>query len=181
STRNLARTEAPTFWDGDSKPQLLAAAAQPEIESVTKSSEARTGPNLEAKSPKLTSEEGYERVGKELPGHWKDIRAVKRVDYPNADGVVLRRRLQCIIGSNPAIATELNEYIQVLSAEGKALGDFDVSYAPPDEDLEFLDCEVLRPDGKIVRLDPDDIGQSQQSGVGDYQAERRRFFSLPEV
>jgi hypothetical protein len=182
SSRNLARTEEPTFWDVDAKPQLLAAAPKGELPAEKNFSETPPAESTaEGKNSEAIKQDGRELARNELPAEWKDIKAVKRDEYPNTDGVVLRRSLHCVVGSNPAIATELNEYIQILSAEGKALGDFDVSYAPPQEELEFLDCEVLRPDGKIVRLDPDDIGQSQQSAVGDYQAERRKFFSLPEI
>jgi hypothetical protein len=182
SSRNLARTEEPTFWDADAKPRLLVSAPKEELPSDKDSSEApQTTSKAEGKNSELIQQESHEPGRNELPAGWKDIKAIKSDEYPNEDGVVLRRTLRCLVGSNPALATELNEYIQVLSAEGKALGDFDVSYAPPQEDLEFLDCEVLRPDGTIVRLDPEDIGQSQESPVGDYAAERRKFFSLPEI
>src|SRR5207237_3488243 len=60
-------------------------------------------------------------------------------------------------------------------------GDFDVSYSPPYEDIAFLDCEVLRPDGKLARLDPDAIREAREESVGDYQMGRRKFFSLPGV
>jgi len=181
SSRNLARTEEPTFWDVDANPRLLVSAPKEELPSDNDSSEAQTQPRPEGKSPEPSQQSSPEPARNELPMGWKDIKAIKSNEYPNEDGVVLRRTLRCLVGSNPALATELNEYIQVLSAEGKALGDFDVSYAPPQEDLEFVDCEVLRADGKIVRLDPEDIGQSQESPVGDYAAERRKFFSLPEI
>ena len=34
----------------------------------------------------------------------------------------------------------------------------------------FLDCEVLRPDGKLVRLDPDAIREGGEQSVADYSA-----------
>lgn len=181
STRHLARTEEPTFWDIDTKPQLLASSSQQDSAAVESSDTPPAGPKVEGKTPELPRQEGREPYRNELSPEWKAIRAVANSDYPHDHGVVLQRSLRCVIGSNPAIATELNEYIQILLVEGKALGDFDVSYAPPEEELEFLDCEVLRPDGRVVRLDPEDIGHSQKSAVGDYQPERRSFFSLPEI
>jgi hypothetical protein len=71
--------------------------------------------------------------------------------------------------------------VQVLTPEGKHYGDFDVSYSPPFEDITFQDCEVLRPDGKLVRLDPDAIRDAREQAVGDYQQAQRKFFSLPGV
>ena len=40
------------------------------------------------------------------------------------DGVLLRRRLSYTIGSNPAIAADHEEFIQILTPEGKRFGDF---------------------------------------------------------
>ena len=71
--------------------------------------------------------------------------------------------------------------MQVLTPEGKHYGDFDVSYSPPYEDIAFLDCEVLRPDGKLVRLDPDAMRDAHEQSVGDYEQGQRKFFSLPGV
>ena len=56
-----------------------------------------------------------------------------------------------------------------------------MSYAPPFEEINFLDCEVLRPDGTLARLDPDAIREERKESVGDYQLGRRKFFSLPGV
>src|SRR5262249_14198886 len=71
--------------------------------------------------------------------------------------------------------------IQILTAEGKRSGDFDISYAPPFEDISFSDCEVLSPQGKLTRLNPDAIREANDESVGDYQAGRRKFFSMPGV
>ena len=117
----------------------------------------------------------------DLPAAWKEIKRVEARKYPEADAVILRRRLSYTLGSNPAIATEQEEFIQVLTPEGKHYGDFDVSYSPPYEDITFLDCEVLRADGKLVRLDPDAIRDTHEQSVGDYQRGQRKFFSLPGV
>ena len=95
--------------------------------------------------------------------------------------MVLRRRSSYILADSPAVTTEQEEFIQILTPEGKRYGDFDVSYSPPFEDISFLDCEVLRPDGKLVRLDPDAIREGGEPAAGEYQQGRRKFFSLPGV
>ena len=182
SSRNLARTEEPTFWDSEAAPRKLAPSQEDHDETQTQTPDQKaSGPKVEShdsQPPASSATESARSVESEL---WNDIKPVKSQDYPDSDGVVLRRVLRCVIGSNPAIASDQDEYIQILSSEGKTLADFDVTYSPPEEELEFLDCEVLRPDGKVVRLDPEDIGQSQEPDAGDYQAGRRRFFSLPDA
>jgi hypothetical protein len=69
----------------------------------------------------------------------------------------------------------------VLTVEGKRFGDFDIGYNPPYEEINFLDCEVLSPNGKLTRLDPDTIREAQQESVGEYHVGRRKMFSLPGV
>jgi hypothetical protein len=171
--RNLARTEEPTIWAGTAQPRLLAGA-----------SETNSFASVEAEgtnTPPLRKEPAVELVQGDLPAVWKTIKRVEPQKYPEADGVMLRRRCTYTLGNNPAVATEQEEFIQILTPEGKRFGDFDVSYSPPYEDINFLDCEVLRPDGKLVRLDPDAIREGGEQSVGDYQRGRRKFFSLPGV
>jgi len=73
----------------------------------------------------------------DLPPVWNEINKVERDKYPDSDGVILRQRLSCTLGSNPAIVTEQEEFIQILTPEGKQFGDFDVSYSPPTKRLNF--------------------------------------------
>jgi hypothetical protein len=176
--RNLARTEEPTLWVATDKPrQLIVLASEEEAgegkaESRKEKAESR---ELRAQSPVSGETAG------DLPEAWKEIKRVEAQKYPEADGVILRRRLNYTLGSSPAISTEQEEFVQVLTPEGKHYGDFDVSYSPPLEDITFQDCEVLRPDGKLVRLDPDAIRDAREQAVGDYQTGQRKFFSLPGV
>ena len=176
--RHLARTEEPTLWVGTDKPSHLAmpGAEQNGLPSVklAAAKEATTN-TVGAAESQATTPPG------DLPAAWKELKRVEPRDYPAADAVILRRRLSHTLGSNPAIATEQEAFIQVLTAEGKRFGDFDISYSPPYEDLSFLDCEVLRADGKLVRLDPDAIRDMHEQSVGDYQQAQRKFFSLPGV
>lgn len=168
SERHLARTEEPAFWTGNGKPLLLAAQETDGPTSAKDASEAPTNKTAQAQSS-------------DLPSAWKEITRVDPKKFPDADGVVLRRRLSYTLGSNPAIASEQAEFVQILTLEGKRLGDFDISYSPPFEDITFLDCEVLSPAGKMSRLDPDAIREAREESVGDYQMGRRKFFSLPGV
>jgi transglutaminase-like putative cysteine protease len=176
--RHLARTEEPTLWVGIDKPRHLATPVAEEnaLASVkpAEAKEAATNTVSAAESEAATPPG-------DLPAVWKEIKRVEARKYPEADAVILRRRLSYTLGSNPAIATEHEAFIQVLTPEGKRFGDFDISYSPPSEDISFLDCEVLRADGKLVRLDPDAIRDTQEQSVGDYQRGQRKFFSLPGV
>lgn len=173
-SRRLARTEEPTLWLPEAEPRRLvtpekaaALASVRELEEVPARTTEKPSPAVE--------------TAIELPVVWKAIARVDPQNYPDADAVVLRRRVGYTLGSSPAISAEQEQFVQVLTAEGKHFGDFDVSYSPPEEELEILDCEVLRPDGKLLRLDPDDVREGPDESVGDYRASRRKVFSLPGV
>ena len=178
SDRHLARTEDPTLWVGTDKPRRLAT---PTAEENVLASVKPAEPKTVATNTVSAALPAYVAPVGDLPAVWKEIRRVEVGNYPDADGVILHRRLSYTLGSNPAIATECEEFIQVLTPEGKRFGDFDVSYSPPFEDITFLDCEVQRPDGKMLRLDPDAIRESHEQAMGDYQMGQRKFFSLPGV
>jgi hypothetical protein len=173
--RNLARTEEPTLWVGKDKPKLLAPASE---ENALASEKSET-----AAKPAKPGEKGSmpEPLPRDLPAVWQEIKRADAKNYPDADGIVLRRRISYTLGSNPAVASEQDEFIQILTAEGKRFGDFDVSFSPPHETITFLDTEVLSPDGKLARLDAEAIRETQNESVGDYQSGRRKFFSLPGV
>ena len=176
--RNLARTEEPTFWAATDKPrQLIVVAAEAETGQAMKPEEPKPGAtNAPSAQPAFVAV-----MPGDLPAAWKEIKRVEARNYPEADAVILRRRSSHTLASSPAIATEQEEFVQVLTPEGKHYGDFDVSYSPPYEDITFLDCEVLRADGKLVRLDPDAVRDAHEQAVGDYQRGQRKFFSLPGV
>jgi len=176
--RNLARTEEPTLWLAGQKPQLLSEtpnadsfqALDPGGQSKPgRGSEAESSPNPDGKAPA------------DLPPAWSGIKPVEAQRYPHAEGVVLRQLRTCTLGSSPALTTDQDTFIQVLTWEGKSLGDFDLSYSPPDEEIELLDCEVLRPDGKLIRSDRDTVADASARPVGDYKGSQRKFFSLPGV
>jgi transglutaminase-like putative cysteine protease len=176
--RHLARTEEPTLWVETDKPRRLAipTAEEGALASV-KPSEAKEA----ATNPLNVAESEAATPPSDLPEAWRELKRVEARKYPEADAVILRRRVSYTLGNSPAIATEQEAFIQVLTPEGKHYGDFDISYSPPYEDLSFSDCEVLRADGKLVRLDPDAIRDTHEQSVGDYQWGQRKFFSLPGV
>ena len=173
-SRSLARTEEPTLWLPGAGPRRLVPSDKSGALASVKETNEPTTTTTEKPSP-------AETAPAELPAIWKDLARVEPRKFPDADAVVLRRRVSFTLGSNPAIASEHEQFVQILTAEGKHFGDFDVSYSPPDEELDVLDCEVLRPDGKLLRLDPDDVREGADESVGDYRASRRKFFSLPGV
>lgn len=116
---------------------------------------------------------------KGLPA-WTQMQRVSAIDYPEEDGVILSRRVTCVLGDSVALSEEYDEVFQILKPEGKRLGDFDVSYSPPGESLVFDACEVMAPDGTIHRLESEAIREvlptaDAESGIV------RKIFSLPEV
>jgi len=176
--RNLARTEEPTLWLAEEKPRLLGGDDLGESKPASPSAQRGEGKQADE------SNKDHSKVqpsSADLPPVWAGIKRVKAESFPENDAVILRQRLTCTLGNQPAIVSEQEQFVQILSAEGKHYGDFDVSYSPPDEELEFLDCEVLGPNGKLVRLDPDAIAEAGESSMGDYPMGRRKFFSLPGV
>jgi hypothetical protein len=189
--RHLARTEEPTLWVANEKPRLLSASdaerSEEAASSATGSSSGETrrqdvgAPGSGETRRQDAGAPGSAPAALALPAAWQSIQRVEPGKYPEADGVILRRRVSYTLGSSPAIASERDEFIQVLTPEGKRFGDFDIEYSPPFEDISFLDCEVLKPDGKLERLDPDAIREGRESALGDYQAGHRKFFSLPGV
>jgi hypothetical protein len=170
--RSLARTEEPTVWLDSANPRRLVTAETKEAEAAGQKSETQPS-TQEAARPSTSSSN--------LPPVWKELHPVDPRNYPEADGIVLRKRLNYTLGVDPAITSEQEEFLQIFSAEGKRYGDFDVEYSPPSEEVSFQDCEVLRPGGELVRLDPEGIREGRDSSVGDYQTSRRKFFSLPGV
>lgn len=156
--RHLARTEEPTHWAGNDPPKLLAPAEAEEADTLASEPRETTSTNAT----------------------WNITRVEPR-SFPDADAVILRRRIELTLADSPAIRADHEEFIQILTTEGKRHGDFDISYSPPHEDVTFLDCEVQQPDGKVVRLNPDAIRDVGGNNVGDYVAPSRKIFSLPGV
>ena len=185
SERSLARTEEPTLWIEGQKPKLLADSQEDNEAAVSAQAksleEDKTSPKETSDKPQVENPVPARFTESTPSAPWKQIRPVDPQQYPEVDGVILQQKITCTLGSNPAVDTEQEQYVQVLSVEGKRFGDFDVSYSPPAEEVEILDCEVLRPDGKLIRADADSTHDARENQGGDYQARQRRFFSLPGI
>jgi hypothetical protein len=180
--RNLARTEEPTLWLSNQKPRLLAASSEEGPFASVDSGAAKSAKAMNAVPKEISnSNSPPDLSGADLPAVWKELKRADPQNHPDADAIILRRHINYTLAASPAIVAEHDEFIQILSAEGKKFGDFDISYAPPFEDINFSDCEVLSPQGKLARLDPDAIREADNESVGDYKAGRRKFFSLPGV
>jgi len=180
--RNLARTEEPALWVGEEHPKLLARTTRENTLSASEPEEKATTPADAASQANQPPDNTPAAALTETPSAaWKDIKRVQPGDFPETDAVLLRRQVTYTLGSAPAISSEQDEFIQVLTAEGKRFGDFDISYSPPAEDITFLNCEVQRPDGGVLSLDPDAIREARDESLGEYQMGRRKFFSLPGV
>ena len=169
--RNLARTEEPTFWNGRANPRLL----------ITSSNENSFASARPEETPESQPSAKPDAITSNLPPIWEGIRRVDPKNYADADAVLLKRRVSFTLASNPALASEQEEFIQILNPEGKRFGDFDISYSPPFEEVNFLDCEVLNSEGKLARLDPEAVREGRDESVAEYQFGRRKIFSLPAV
>ncbi len=156
TSRSLARTEEPTFF-ADGQPPVLLAELDPEKAAPPEKSEAA------------------------LPEKWRAIHRVDPKDFPKADAVILSQSSHYTLGENPAIDDEVEEYTQILTAEGKRHGDIELSFSPPDEDLVFLALEVLTPDDKLQTFDPENVLDEKNNAVQGYEAGKRKMFSLPKV
>lgn len=153
--QSLARTEEPTFWKGTEAPRRLAAKR-----------EATSAPSATRRA--------------ERTGVWKEIEPVDPARFPGQPAVILRRTWSTTLAQSPAVTTEVEEFIQILTPEGERFADVDVTYAPPDETVTFLDCEVLKVNGTVERLSPDRIlDGATERPPGDYAAPSRKVFSLP--
>jgi uncharacterized protein DUF3857/transglutaminase superfamily protein len=174
--RGLAQTEEPTLWAEGRAPRHLGEQPRRSNERAESSGQAEVAQTTRAPKPLPQS-----TSIKSAAETWIGVKKVRQQDYPDADAVVLRSRYASVLGNSSALTTEREEYIQILTPEGKRFGDFDVSFAPPEEELEFLDCEVLLPDGTLDRLDPEAVDTVVERSPEEYQTVRRKVFSLPGV
>ncbi|HZR20719.1 MAG TPA: DUF3857 domain-containing protein [Verrucomicrobiae bacterium] len=173
--RGLAPAEEPTFWaDGGElrhlgeQPNRFRVGTQTQQEAIVpQTGSTSRPPSSVTRHPAADA--------------WSSVKRVSKEDYPDADAVVLRSRYISVLGNSPALTTEREEFVQILKPEGKRFGDFDISFAPPEEEVEFLDCEVMQPDGGLERLDPESIDTAVEHSPEEYQTVRRKFFSLPGV
>ena len=178
-SRSLAATEDPALWLGLQPPRKLAKAAPQEVEqagtSVAGASDAANGstngPPQPLPPPPLAGPDP----------DWQAITPVAPEKYPKCDAVVLSRHVSYLIDDNDGVTEDEDTFLQILTSEGKRHGDLQFSFSPPNEDLTFLACEVRLPDGTIQRLDPDQIHDAVRAEPDDYDVERRKIFSFPQI
>lgn len=156
-SQRLARTEEPTHWTAGSARHLVAPQA--------------------ASAPAPAPAPGAATRGPE----WEGLAPVTASAFPGQGAVVLRRVHRITLGASPAVVHEVDEFVQVLTEEGASRGDVDVTFWPPDERLAFLDCEVLRRDGTLLRHEVPGAPELQTAPATEYPAAQRRAFSLPGV
>jgi hypothetical protein len=174
--QQLARTEEPTLWVGADPPRALAT---PGARVAASSPSAPHGPAPPRPASAPPSPPAPSATAPSAA--WAGIQPVDARKYPDAPAVVLLRRSKHVIGDQPALTEEVDEFVQILTAEGERRGDVDVSYFPPEERIEFLDVEVRRPDGTLVRVDPGSGGEAAPATLGEYRTPARKVFALPSV
>jgi len=152
--QGLARTEEPTLRAGTAAPRGLADAP---VEAAMQTP-AANAPASDA---------------------WADIQAVAASDFPGAAAVVLRRHVRTTIADSPAVVQEVDEFVQILTPAGTSAADVAVAYSPPSETVRFDDCELRRPDGTLVRIDPEEVRDAGATPADGYARPQQRFFSLP--
>ena len=157
--RHLARQEEPTLWSGAAAPREMARAA---VEAET----TAPVPTPEAQAP---------------TDAWLGITPVEPGSRPDSDALVLESRTSIVLGVDPAIRIESDEFVQVLTAEGTRRADVDLAFSPPDEDLAILDAEVRLPDGRVERFPADEVHEAPEARDGEYRGPARKRFSLPHA
>lgn len=170
--QGLVRTEEPTLWLAQGAPRSLVPPAL--------TARAESPPPTPVASPPLAPAESAPPP-EARANAWQDIQVRERSRYPGEPALVLRRVRRVTLAQRPAVVEERDEFIQVLTIEGASLGNVDELFAPPDERLTFLDCEVRRPDGRVVRVDAEAFGAAVEPPTGDYRSPARRTFALPDV
>lgn len=192
--QSLARTEEPTLWTGTAPPRKLVVEPQREARAAAGVDEATSAEQRAAPTtPRAEAEQagviegpsGPQPPAKREPSFegWQGVAAVAPERFPEAAAVILRKRESFTLGESPALLHEIDQFLQVLTEEGESYGDVDIAFSPPDERVEFLDCEVRRPDGVLERLDPDAIGEAVPQPIpgSEYRMPARKMFSLPGV
>ena len=177
--QSLARQEEPTLWSGDDPPRTLAVA-ESRIATVGGGATGEVSEPEPAGEPEPATTEIADEPVTSSPG-WDGLEPVDARRWPGASAVVARRVTSYILANRPALTTEVDEFIHVLTPEGTVHGDVDISYSPPSERLTFLDLEVRAPDGTIRRLPPNEVRDATARALPEYRPPTRKIFSLPDL
>ena len=182
NSRSLAATEDPALWIDTAPPRKLSTAAGPgdalatSVTNVAAGGTADPTTNAPAQTPAAAS-----MVNASPDPAWQGITPVAASNYPNGDAVVLSHQISYLIDDNSGVMEDDDSFLQILTSEGKRHGDLEFSFSPPDEDLNFLACQIRRPDGTIENLDPDQIHDAARAEPDDYDVEKRKIFSFPQI
>lgn len=166
--QHLVRQEEPTLYLEGGAPRPLVAELEEHGEGTTSEAVAAG-----------TGAEGG--AGEGSAPVWEEITGVDPADYPGFDTVVLLRRLRYTLADRPAYVELREEVVQVLSAAGTRRADFEFAYSPPGETFTLLDAEVLRADGRLVRLGSEAVRDVTGDMPAGYRAPTRKLVTLPEV
>jgi hypothetical protein len=173
-SRQLARTEEPALWVNTDAPRKLAVGA------VADGGAPGSGPPVPAPSPAAVAT-GAPPPSPATADAWKTIVPVDPSKYPESDAVTLSRKVSDVLDDNGGVTEDEETFLQILTPEGKRYGDFQFSFSPPDEDLNFLACEVRLPNGQIESLDPDEIRDAVPATPTDYDVTKQKMFSFPQI
>jgi hypothetical protein len=173
-TRQLARTEEPALWQDTQPPIKLAQV--PAATSDTTAADLPSATNSIAATPPEPPAE----VTAPDPA-WNAVVPVNPAKYPQNDAVTLSRSVSYVLDDNDGVTADEETFLQILTPAGKRYGDFQFSFSPPEEDLNFLACEVRLPDGKIESLDPDEIRDASNAAPGEYDVDKMKIFSFPQI
>ena len=174
-SRQLARTEDPAIWFEMQQPVKLAVSPKTAADAIAADPQSTTN-SLAAMPPTPTPAPAAP------PGDaWSSIVPVDPAKYPQSNAITLSRSVSYILDDKNGVTEDEETFLQVLTPAGKRYGDFQFAFAPPNEDLNFLACEVRRTNGQIDRLDPDEIRDAEKANPDDYDVERRKLVSFPAI
>jgi hypothetical protein len=175
-TRQLARTEEPALWIDMEAPQKLAVAA-----GTADAASANAPPPPSTTTNSVPTPADPPSTPPSTDEVWKTIAPVDPAKYPASDAVTLSRNVSYLLDDNDGVTDDEETFLQILTREGKRYGDFQFSFSPPDEDLNFLACEVRLPNGQIETLDPDEIRDAVTAAPDDYDVTKKKIFSFPQI
>ena len=175
--QHLMRQEEPTLWRSQGPAVVLAEVVTSEPVTLEDRTDAPSADPAvaDADSPPTVEDGGV------ASGVWRDFEPVDPADYPGADAVVLERRYRYTLGDDPAFVLERDELIQILRPAGTRRGDIALSYSPPGETFDLVDGEVRHPDGRVVRVAPEDVRDATGEALAGYRVPTTKLIYLPDV
>jgi hypothetical protein len=174
-SRQLARTEDPALWAEMQPPRKLTISVDGTGTDVPDGSIRPNPPAATNPVPETAPQPAP------VDAVWQTITPVDPAKYPQNDAITLSRNVSYVIDDSNGVSEDEETFLQILKPEGKKYGDFQFTFAPPQEDLNFLACEVRLPNGQIEALDPDQIRDAAKAAPEDYDVEKRKLISFPHI